>query len=137
MGRLILRLLIISVALWLVTLILRPHVTVTSWGSPDDTVAYLVTLVLVALVFGVVNAVIGGFVRVVAFPVYLLTLGLVSFIVNGLLLLLVAWLSTLVGFGLAIESFWWGVLGAFLLGVISWFIGVVLRPFTRSDPRRR
>lgn len=135
MGRLILRLLIISFALWLVTVILDPHIRVESWSSSDDTAAYLITLVLVALVFGIVNAVIGGVIRVVAFPLYILTLGLISFIVNGLLLLLVAWISSAVGFGLYIEGFWWGVLGALLLGIFSWVIGIVLRPFTRKNQR--
>jgi putative membrane protein len=55
--------------------------------------------------------------------------------VNGLLLLLVAWISGLLGFGLSIENFGWGILGALLLGILSWLIGVVLRPFT--GPRKR
>jgi len=66
--------------------------------------------------------------RIVAFPLYVLTLGLISFIVNGLLLLLVAWISDLMGFGLQIDGFWWGVLGALVLGLISWLIGLIVRP---------
>lgn len=131
MGRLLLRLLTNTVALWLTTVILAGHVDVRSYGTPDDVFAYVVTLVLVALLFGVVNAVVGGLVRVVAFPLYLLTLGLISFVVNGLLLLLVAWISGFTGYGLSVETFGWGVLGAFLLGVIAWLIGVLLRPFTQ------
>ena len=130
MGRLFLRLLINTLALWLTTLILVDNVSVTSFGPPDDTFAYFLTLVLVAVLFGPVNGIVGGIVRVVAFPLYILTLGLVALVVNGLMLLLVAWISTLIGFGLTIENFWWGVLGALLLGVFSWLIGIVLRPFT-------
>lgn len=130
MGRLFLRLLINTLALWLTTLILADKVSVNSFGSEDDTFAYVLTLVLVAVIFGLVNGIIGGIVRVVAFPLYILTLGLVALVVNGLMLLLVAWISTLIGFGLTIENFWWGVLGALLLGVFSWLIGVLLRPFT-------
>lgn len=135
MGRFLLRLIINTVALWLTTLILQDNVRVDSYGSDGDTLAYVLTLVLVALVFGIVNGVIGGIIRIVAFPIYVLTLGLISLVVNGLLLLLVAWLSSLVGFGLEVESFWWGVLGALLLGVISWLIGIVLRPFTGKQRR--
>ncbi len=135
MGRLLLRLVTVSLALWLVTLILAPHVEVISWSSPDDTWAYIVTLVLVAFVFGLVNAIVGNFIRIVAFPLYILTLGLISLVVNGLLLLLVAWIGSLVGYGLVIESFGWGVLGALLLSVISWFVGILLRPLTRSGTR--
>jgi putative membrane protein len=136
MGRLILRLLINALALWLTTLILAPHVEVLPF-SPGGTVEFIVTLLLTALIFGVVNGIIGGIIRVVAFPIYVITLGLISLIVNGLLLLLVAWISSLLGFGLSVDGFWWGVLGALLLGVISWLIGILLRPFTKGQSRRR
>jgi putative membrane protein len=92
----------------------------------------------VALIFGLVNGIIGGIIRVVAFPLYVLTLGLISLIVNGLLFLLVAWISGLLGFGLQVPGgFWWGVLGALVLGIISWLIGIILRPFTKSQQRQR
>lgn len=130
MGRLVLRLLINTLALWLTTLILAGHVDVLSYGAEGDTFAYVLTLVLVAVIFGLVNGIIGGIVRVVAFPIYVLTLGLISFIVNGLLLLLVAWISSLLGFGLTVDGFGWGVLGALVLGIIAWLIGILLRPFT-------
>lgn len=134
MGRLLLRLLINALALWLTALILAPNIAVTPYGGvePGFNVETVLTYLLVALIFGIVNGVIGGVVRVVAFPLYVLTLGLISLIVNGLLLLLVAWISSLIGFGLTVESFWWGVLGAVVLGIISWLIGIVLRPFTRE-----
>lgn len=137
MGRLLLRLCINAVALWVTTIILAPHVTVTPYGGAEAAfnIETVLTYLLVALIFGIVNGVIGGIVRVVAFPIYVLTLGLIALVVNALLLLLVAWISSLLGFGLSIENFWWGVLGAVLLGVISWFIGIVLRPFTKSGKR--
>ena len=135
MGRLLLRLLINTLALWLTTLILATHVDVRSYGSEGDTLAFVLTLVLVAVIFGLVNGIVGGLVRVVAFPLYVLTLGLISFIVNGLLLLLVAWISGLIGFGLSVENFGWGVLGALVLGIIAWLIGIILRPFTGSKRR--
>ncbi|HWM34884.1 MAG TPA: phage holin family protein [Pseudolysinimonas sp.] len=135
MGRLLLRLLINTLALWLTTLILAGHVDVTPFAE-NDTFAFVLTLVLVAVIFGLVNGIIGGIIRVVAFPVYVLTLGLVSFIVNGLLLLLVAWISSLLGFGLTVENFGWGVLGALVLGIIAWLIGILLRPFTGSQRRK-
>ncbi len=131
MGRFVIRLIINTLALWLTTLILPPHVAVHAYGDGGD-LEFVVTLVLVALIFGIINGVIGGIVRVVAFPIYILTLGLISLVVNGLLLLLVAWISGLIGFGLTVENFGWGVLGALVLGVIGWLIGIVLRPFTRA-----
>ena len=129
MGRLFLRLLINAIALWLTTLILAPHLVVKPF-APAGVLETIVTYLIVALIFGIVNGIIGGIVRVVALPIYILTLGLISLIVNGLLLLLVAWISGLLGFGLQVENFGWGILGALLLGILSWLIGVVLRPFT-------
>lgn len=140
MGRLILRLLINALALWLTTLILSPNVFVEPYGEPGEgvSVELVVTYLLLALVFGLVNGIIGGIIRVVAFPIYVLTLGLISLIVNGLLFLLVAWISDLIGFGLRVPGgFWWGVLGAIVLGVIGWLIGILLRPFVKTQGRRR
>jgi len=135
--RFIVKVLVSAVALWLVTLIMAPNVWMDSYGSDGDVLPLVITYLIVALIFGIVNAIVGTAIRIVAFPIYILTLGLISFIINGLLLLLAAWFSNLLGFGLRIEGFWWGVLAAFLLGVFSWVIGLILRPITRDKPRER
>lgn len=123
--RFIVKVIVVALALWLTTFIVS-GIRVVPY---DDTeVATVLTYLLVAFIFGLVNAIVGTFIRVVAFPIYVITLGLISFIVNGLLLLLVDWISGLMGFGLVVESFWWGVLGALVLGLISWLIGLVVRP---------
>jgi putative membrane protein len=124
--RFLLKLIINAVALWLTTLILAPNVRVEAYE--DTELVTVLTYLLIALIFGLVNSIVGTLVRVVAFPLYVLTLGLISFIVNGLLLLLVAWISDLMGFGLVIEGFWWGVLAAIIMGLISWIFGLILRP---------
>jgi len=132
--RFILRVLVNALALWLTALILYPHVQVSSWDAAADATEWswplFWTYLMLALIFGVVNGIIGTAIKIVAFPLYILTLGLISLIVNGLLLLLVAWISGLIGFGLTVENFGWGVLGAIVLGVIAWLMGIVLRPFT-------
>lgn len=131
MSRFLIRLLINALALWLTTLIV-PGVTVTAF-PPGDTLAVVLTYLMVALIFGVVNGVIGNFIRIVAFPLYILTLGLIALVVNALLLLLVSWISGLLGFGLHVDSFLWaGVLGAVVLALLSWLIGIILRPFVKS-----
>ena len=134
MSRFLLRLAINSLALWLTTIIVD-GVTVKPF-PPGDTLAFVLTLVLVALIFGIVNGVIGNFIRIVAFPLYILTLGLIALVVNGLLLLLVSWISDLLGFGLHVDSFLWaGVLGALVLALLSWLIGIILRPFVKTRSR--
>ncbi|WP_353988732.1 phage holin family protein [Ruicaihuangia caeni] len=125
----VLRIVITAVALWLTTLIVA-GVNVVPF-EPGGTLEIVLTFLLVAVIFGIVNAVVGTAIRIVAFPLYVLTLGLVALIVNGLLLLIVAWISGLIGFGLFVDGFWWGVLGALVLGVLSWLIGLVLRPLGR------
>lgn len=124
--RFLVRLVVNAVALWLTTLIVS-GVSVTAFGD-GGTTATVLTYLLVAFVFGLVNAVIGTLIRIVAFPVYILTLGLISFIVNAILLLIVAGISDAFGFGLEVESFGWGIVGAFVLAVFAWLIGLFVRP---------
>ncbi|ROP74940.1 phage holin family protein [Curtobacterium sp. PhB115] len=124
--RFLVRLVVNAVALWLTTLIVS-GVSVTPFGD-GGTLATVLTYLLVAFVFGLVNAVIGTLIRIVAFPIYILTLGLISFIVNGILLLIVAGISDAFGFGLEVESFGWGIVGAFVLAVFAWLIGLFVRP---------
>jgi putative membrane protein len=134
MRRFVVRAVANAIALWLTTLLFSflwrdAGVRVVSYER-NDVVATVLTYLLLGLIFGVVNGVLGTAIRIVAFPLYLLTLGLISLVVNGLLFLLVAWISGVIGFGLVVDGFWWGVLGALVLGVIGWVLGLVLRPLS-------
>jgi len=132
--RFVVKLLINAFALWLTTLIVAGlHVTAWKGGSGW---AVFWTYIVLALIFGIVNGIVGTVLRIVAFPLYILTLGLFSLIVNGLLLLIVGWISDhWLRFGLTVDGFWWGVLGALVLGVISWIVGLIFRPLTRQAQR--
>ncbi|SEB72072.1 putative membrane protein [Paramicrobacterium humi] len=123
--RFILRIIVNAIAIWLTTLIVA-GVSVTSFGPEWWQIG--LTYLLVAFIFALVNGIVGTAIRIVAFPIYLLTLGLISFIVNGLLLLLTAWVSSWFGFGLNVEGFWWGVLGAIVIAILNWIIGLFVRP---------
>ncbi|MFJ3394491.1 phage holin family protein [Leifsonia aquatica] len=123
--RFLLKVIINALALWLTTLIVSG---VTVHPYEDTTSATVLTYLLIAVIFGVVNAVIGTAIRVVAFPIYILTLGLISLVVNALLLLIVSWISDAMGFGLHVDGFWAGVLGALVLGIIAWLFGLIVRP---------
>ncbi|MBC7519332.1 MAG: phage holin family protein [Microbacteriaceae bacterium] len=124
-----------AVALWITTLIVS-GVTVVAY-PPADAFATVITYLLVALIFGIVNGIIGNFIRIVAFPLYILTLGLIALLVNGLLLLLVAYLTSFTGFGLRVDGFGWGVLGAVVLALISWAISIAVRPIVGRNDRKR
>ncbi|MGV1034194.1 MAG: phage holin family protein [Microbacteriaceae bacterium] len=127
--RFILQTIVTALALWITTLLV-PGITVTPYA--DGAMAAVLTFLLVAVIFGLVNSTIGLAIKIVSIPLYLLTLGLVSFLINGLLLMLAAWFTQLLGFGLAVEGFWWGVWGAIILGLASWFIGLFVRPASHT-----
>ncbi|NLT25347.1 MAG: phage holin family protein [Microbacteriaceae bacterium] len=121
-----------AIALWLVVLLL-PGLDVTSYESGDPTVALIVTYLLLALVWGLVNSIIGKVVRVVSLPLYCLTLGLFALVVNGFLFWIVSWLSDVAGFGLDIDNFWWAIGGALLMGLFSAILNGI---FNRAGDRR-
>lgn len=97
-----------------------------SWMLPGVEVTSLTALMIAALVLGFVNAVIRPLLLLLTLPITFVTLGLFYFVVNGLAFALAAWLVP--GFG--VRSFGWAVLGAFMVGLVSWFIG----SFRRLDP---
>ena len=140
MKRFVVRVLINALGLWLTTLIIgvfaADRVFVEPF-APGTLLETVLTFLLVALIFGLVNGIIGNFIRIVAFPLYVLTLGLIALVVNSLLLLLVSWISAQLGFGLYIKDFWWGVAAAIVLGIVSAILGVVLRPLTTDNRKRR
>lgn len=87
----------------------------------------VLTLVLVALVFGVVNAVVRPLVTIFSLPFILLTLGLFILVINALMLLLTGWISGQLGLGFAVEGFWTAVLGAVVVTLATWALELVLK----------
>lgn len=133
--RTIVRVIIGAFALWLTTLIVGGHRGNGVWIDPitDSDTGYILTLLIVAAVFGIVNGTLGKVVRIVSIPLYIITLGLFGLIVNGFLFTVMAWLSELAGFGLAVESFWWGVLASLLLAIISGILNGLLGTGKKRD----
>ena len=130
MRRFLVSLVANAIALWLTTLIVSG---VILDPFQDDTLGTILSYLFVALIFGVVNGIVGTAIRIVAFPLYILTLGLLSLVVNALLLMLAAWFSQLFGFGLTVDDFLWAVLGALVLAILSAIIGSILRPLAGRD----
>jgi putative membrane protein len=125
-----------AVGLWAATTLI-PQVQLTPYGGNElwQTIA---SYLLIGAIFGLVNAIIGPIIRVVALPLYILTFGLIAFVINGALLLLVAWLSqffgadvfSIEGFtaeGLTIESLGWAILAAVVMSVASFLSRTVLQ----------
>ncbi|MER7416774.1 phage holin family protein [Micromonospora peucetia] len=120
MGFLI-RLAITAVALWITTLIV-PGVEVSGRSGTNSAL----TLVVVALIFGVVNAVLKPLIKVFGCVFYLLTLGLFALVVNALLFLLTDWIAGALDLPFQVDGFWAAFWGAIVMAVATWLISVVV-----------
>jgi putative membrane protein len=123
-------------AIWLVTFLI-PAVTLTPYGG-DGLWQTIGSFLLVGAIFGLINAIIAPVVKVLAFPLYVLTFGLISFVINGALLLFVAWLSTQIGAdiltiegftseGLTIESMGWAILASIIISISSFLARAIFK----------
>ena len=133
MLRFLLRLLVnslaLAVAVWIVPgLTMVPYADGEPVISGGPSLELIVSYLFVAFIFGLINGIVGNAIRIVAFPLYVLTLGLIALVVNGLLLLLVTQVSEWLTFGLFVEDFYWGIVGALVLSLMSWVLGMILRP---------
>ena len=80
-------------------------------------------ILIVALIFGVINAILGPILKILSFPFILVTLGLFTLVINGLLLWLTASLSSY----LSISGFWAAFWGALVISIVSWFLSAFLK----------
>ncbi|WFE23081.1 phage holin family protein [Solwaraspora sp. WMMD937] len=111
-----------ALAFWLATLII-PGITLQTDAFGEA----VVTLLLVSVIFGVVNAVLQPIVKTVGCGLYLLTLGLIAVVVNGLLFLLTGFIAGQLDLPFEVDGFWpAAVLGALLVGVVTWLLGLIL-----------
>lgn len=128
MKRFLITTVINAIGLWVVTLVI-PAIQLVPFGGTNIW-AKIASFLLVSAIFGLVNAIVAPIVKIVALPVYLLTFGLISIVINGALFLFVAWLSSLLGDqvltiegfkgeGLTIDSLGWAMLGALIMGISS------------------
>jgi putative membrane protein len=90
------------------------------------------TLLAVALIFGLINATLKPLIKVVGCAFYVLTLGLIALVVNGLLL----WLTSVIAGDLSlpfhVTGFWPAFWGAIIVGLVSWLLNLLI-----GDKRRR
>lgn len=107
----------LAVAVWLLD-----KITLTGDSTPKK----VGTLILVALIFGLVNTLVKPLVKVLTFPLFILTLGLITLIVNALMLLLTSWLCGKLDLSFHVEGFWTAVIGGLIVSVVSWALNVIL-----------
>lgn len=114
-----------ALAIWVATLLVD-GISV-SGRATDGATGTVLTYLVVGLLFGLVNAVVKPVVKALAFPLYVLSLGLLTFVVNALMLELTAWLSSHTSLSLHIDRFWpTAVLAAVVVTVVSMLAHLVL-----------
>ena len=94
----------------------------------------ILTLIGVALIFGVVNAVLKPIVKIVGCFFYIITLGLIGLVVNALLLWLVSWVAGKLNLPFHITGFWPAFWGAIIVSVVSWLLGILIRDRDEEAP---
>ncbi len=107
----------LAVAIWLLQ-----DITLTG----DSTGKKALTLVLVALLFGLVNFFVKPIVKLLTLPLFILTLGLITLVINALMLLLTSWLADQFDLNFHVEGFWTAVLGGLIISIVSWALNVAL-----------
>jgi putative membrane protein len=115
------RVAVVAVSLWVATLI------VPGIGVAAGSTSYRwITLVVVAIIFGVVNAVLKPLIKVVGCPFYILTLGLIGLVVNALLFLLVGAIAQALGLPFVVAGFGAAFVGAIVVAVVSFVLHLVI-----------
>lgn len=84
------------------------------------------SLLLTALVFGLVNALVRPVLKLLSCPLILLTLGLFTLVVNALMLMLTSWLGRHLGIGFTVDGFWAAFLGALVVSIVSTLLSWLL-----------
>ena len=118
----IIRLLVNAAALWVATQLV-PGVSFSGGALP---------LLAVALVFGVVNALIRPAARILTFPLIILTLGIFALVINGLMLWLTSSLSSALGLGFHVSGFWPAFWGALVVSLVSTLLSLFIAESKRD-----
>ncbi len=118
MRYLILRLIINAIALFVATQIGIPGLSFEgNW----------VTMVVVAFIFGLVNALIRPLLTLLTCPLIILTFGLFTLIVNAVMLALTGWIAGQARLGFTVDGFWAAFVGALVVSIVSWALSLFIR----------
>ncbi|AXH96333.1 phage holin family protein [Ornithinimicrobium avium] len=110
-----------AVAIWVAAYLLD-GIQIGGEGS-----RFFLTLLGVAVVFGVLNAIVKPILKLLSLPLIVLSLGLFLFILNALMLALTSWLAGAIGLDFHVDSFFWdAVLGAIIISAVSLVVDMLL-----------
>lgn len=118
MVALLLRLVINAIALYVATLAGIPGLRFDGdWK----------TLLVVALIFGLVNALVRPLLTVLTCPLMVLTLGLFTFVINALMLALTGWIAQQMNLGFTVDGFWAALVGSIVISIVSFVLTLFVR----------
>lgn len=123
MTRFIIKVVINAVAVYAAVALLTPHIQAQS----NDYLAYL----LLGLIFGLINAILRPLVVLLTCPLIILTLGLGTLLINTALFALTGWIGSQYGVGFTVESFWYALIGALIVSVVSLVLNGIFNPSKR------
>jgi putative membrane protein len=121
MKNLLIRLLANAIALGVATWVVGG---ITLQGP--STARQVLTLLIVAAIFGLVNAVVKPIAKLLSLPFIILTLGLLIFVINALMLMLTSWISGQLDVTFHVDGFVDALLGALVITLVSWLLSIVL-----------
>lgn len=116
--RLLVNAVALAVAAWLI-----PGITLDEGATNTDRA---ITLAIVAVIFGLVNALIRPVVKLLALPLIILTLGLITFVINALMLMLTSWITGNLDVEFHVEGFWPALVGALVITIVGWALDAIL-----------
>jgi len=136
MRRFVVGTVINAAGLWLTTIVV-PAIVLHPYGG-DGIWQQIGSLLLIGAIFGLVNGIVAPVIKALSFPLYILTFGLIAFVINGALLIFVSYLSGLIhgggliitGFtdgGLSWEALGWAVVGAIVMSIATFLTRSVLK----------
>ncbi|GAA3854049.1 phage holin family protein [Tessaracoccus defluvii] len=122
--RLVVTALATAVAVWIV-----PGITLTD----TDRTSQALTLLGVAVIFGIVNAVVKPIMQVLSACLIVLTLGIFLLVINAAMLALTSWFAGVVGLGFHVDGFWAAVFGSVIISVVGALLGGLLGQGRREE----
>ncbi len=123
MGSFLIRTALTGVAVWIASLIV-PGIDIVGYDNGWQKAGIIFA---VALIFGIVNAVIKPIVQIIAIPLYVLTVGLIHVVINAFMLEITAWITDhTTHWGLHVNNFFWAaIFGALVISFVSWTLTIL------------
>ncbi len=121
MKKIAIKILVNAVAIWVATVVPGVALTDATVGRQIETVLF------VAVIFGVINTVIKPIVKLATLPLFLLTLGLITIVINAAMLGLTSWAAGKLDLAFHVSSVGAAILGALVVSVVSMILNVAIR----------